>query len=257
MFLLKYKIINNDKKKYLLFLHCICGNNNIFIKQFPMFSSEYNFILIDLPGHGESLDYQFPFSFDDVVLDIVSILNKENIETIDIISLSLGTMIATKLCMYIPKRINKIVFTGCVFGFSYKLLAFLFSFFIKIKSMVPRRIYMFFITLLILPGKQSQERRNSLYRYSLYMQRNFLYNWLDIMQDFFIDYDLVYSKKLSSSDISKIYIAGSQDCIFSNKVLDSINQNPFNIIYILQSSSHLCNYDSETEFNNIVSHFLS
>ena len=117
-----YEIIDNRKDEYILFLHCICGNNNIFLNQFEDLKKKYNFLLFDLPAHGKSLEYDEKFTFYSIADEILQIMLQHNINKVDIISISFGTMIADTLIQIAPDKIGKVIFTGAVHGFPLKFM---------------------------------------------------------------------------------------------------------------------------------------
>ena len=59
--MLYYKVVNNKylhkDKEWTLMLHGIGGNLNIFKKQIDVLSENYNLLLVDLHGHGNSQNY--------------------------------------------------------------------------------------------------------------------------------------------------------------------------------------------------------
>ena len=59
--MLYYKVVNNKylhkDKEWILMLHGIGGNLNIFKKQIDVLSENYNLLLVDLHGHGNSQNH--------------------------------------------------------------------------------------------------------------------------------------------------------------------------------------------------------
>ena len=154
---MKYKIINNNKKRNLLILHCICGNTNIFKEQFPILSKKYNFILLDLPAHGESLDYTDNFNFEIIANNILHILQSNNLKNIDILSISMGAMITEILIKKSPKNlINKVVFTSTIIGFPIRIMDYMFHFFVKLLDICSTFLFILFILYTFLPFKFNQ-----------------------------------------------------------------------------------------------------
>lgn len=78
-----YKVINNSKDKWILLIHCICSNMDIFDSYIKELSLTYNILLLDLSGHGKSSEIE-EFSLKEVVEEIIKILDNENINKVDI-----------------------------------------------------------------------------------------------------------------------------------------------------------------------------
>ena len=53
--MLNYKLHNNNKKENLVFIHGFGGSTKTWKKQIDFFSQKFNLLLIDLPGHGNSV----------------------------------------------------------------------------------------------------------------------------------------------------------------------------------------------------------
>lgn len=252
---MNYKIVNNDQKRYILFLHCICGNNQIFEKQFDVLKKYYNFIFVDLPAHGENIDVTPNFTFKSISLDIIDIIKKEKIDKVDVIAISLGSMILDDLVLLAPKgMINKIIFTANVIGFPLNLINPIFNFFVKHINLFPRFIYMYFITLIILPQKKDKIRRKKCYKNSLLMEKESLYRYFNIMNDYIrrsYKKDFKYLKYYCND---YIFINGNIDLFFI-KVKKNLN-NDSNLA-VISKASHFCNIGSYIIYNKIIIDFLT
>ena len=54
--MLKYEIIDSQKKEWVVFVHGIGGSTKTWAKQIEAFFEQYNLLLLDLPGHGLNAD---------------------------------------------------------------------------------------------------------------------------------------------------------------------------------------------------------
>ena len=77
----------------ILFLHGFMGNKddwNFFIEKI-----DKGILLIDLPGHGSSIGYEnIEYNFKDTVSEIIRIIEKLNISSINVVAYSMGARIA-------------------------------------------------------------------------------------------------------------------------------------------------------------------
>ena len=144
-------IINDNDRKWVLFIHCIAGNRNIFKKQIAEYSKYYNLLMIDLPGHGKSSDWNFKFTFEDVSKSIIDILNKLNIKSTHIVSLSLGSIVAIYMSIVHSDRIKQMVLGGAVLGLSTRLSKIGFRFIGRFKDKLPKVISIKAMGLIVLP----------------------------------------------------------------------------------------------------------
>lgn len=255
--MLYYKVINNNHKKWVTFLHCITGDHLIFNNQIEEYSKHYNLLLIDLPAHGKSTEYKDKFFAKDVVDDIIAILNDLKISKTNIVALSLGTMITTYLLKYNKERINKIVFLGSAMGIANIFIKFAFNMFVKLKRILPRKIYLKAQIWCTIPRKCNKENRKILYSNAKKMKKECLYTWFDLLKEYFDKFDKEFLSIINDNNIYKLFIEGKHDYIFLNKVLKSISNNKYHELILFENCGHLCNLDDTKRFNNITLDFLN
>ena len=68
--MLNYKIYDNQKDFWVVFLHGIGGSTKTWLRQIKSFSDKYNLLMIDLPGHGESQDIGDKVDINDVLKNL-------------------------------------------------------------------------------------------------------------------------------------------------------------------------------------------
>lgn len=255
--MLYYETIINDKsKEWVLFIHCIAGNRTIFKKQIKEYSKHYNLLMIDLPGHGKSTNWDFNFTFEDVSNGIIDILNKLNIKNTHIVSLSLGSIVAIYMSLLNPDRIKQMVLGGAVLGLSSKLSKIGFKFINRFKEKLPKKISAKTIGLIMLPKKNHKSNRTSFIKSALNMNEEQLFRWLELMNCYFEVFDKEVKFEINKSTIPKLYIMGDKDFIFLKNVLNNVFVNKNNEIYTISNCGHICNMDSSEDFNNISLNFL-
>lgn len=94
-----------------MFIHGLSGSSSAWNEYENYFKNRYNIISLDLRGHGKSFrpenisDYEFK-KFSE---DIYNILKKENIKETNIISHSLGSLIAIQFHKDYPKIVNSML----------------------------------------------------------------------------------------------------------------------------------------------------
>ena len=106
----KYEITGQGET--LLFLHGFGVSQRIWVDQVKYFSSHYEVLTIDLPGHGQSgwMDVELI----DMANDINFILNKLELHQVNIIASSFGGLIAFKLFKACPEKIQRVAFVGAL-----------------------------------------------------------------------------------------------------------------------------------------------
>ena len=102
----------NGQGEPLVFLHGWGGNLRLWSAQAEYFSSRYQVIRIDLPGHG--LTNWKRITLPQMARDLEKILQDLNCPPINIVGSSLGGLIALQWFDLFPERFKRIVFVGAL-----------------------------------------------------------------------------------------------------------------------------------------------
>jgi len=228
-----YKIIENNKEKWIVLLHCICANMHIFDEDINKLSEKYNILLIDLPGHGKSKEYKEEIDFRQVAFKITKILAELNIEKISIWGISLGGVVAKYLLELVPEKIDKIIFEGPAFGIDNKLYNLLFKIFNKTKCIFPRKLYLSAFILAVLPGRNRKNIRKIMYEQLKTAKYKTISTWLTkLCEEFKLNNYIV----LNNTSVDKKYIFGEEDYIFKNATMKNIEKNKYNEIIVMKKA---------------------
>lgn len=90
----------DPQKNTVVFLHGFLGSHEIWSEFVPEFSSDYNVIAIDLPGHGDSTYLDDVLTMSDMASTVLAVLNTENVNDAHFVGHSMGgyvTLALTKL----------------------------------------------------------------------------------------------------------------------------------------------------------------
>ncbi len=109
---INYYEYNNNKEKYMIMLHGWGCNGKIFDKYVEDFSYDYNIIVFDLYGFGQSIDPKPFFDTYEYAVQIYLFLKSRNIDNIDIFAHSFGGRIALILSAVFNIGINHMILTG-------------------------------------------------------------------------------------------------------------------------------------------------
>lgn len=105
------KVYGPSKEKKILMVHGILDNAGSFDRLVELLPQEYQYVNIDLPGHGLSspLSYGTPLHFFDYVYSILLVLNALKWKTCIYIGHSFGAHIGTYFSILYPGRFEKII----------------------------------------------------------------------------------------------------------------------------------------------------
>ncbi len=97
--MLSYSVYRNENTtQWVTFVHGAGGSSTIWFRQIRAFKKEFNILLIDLRGHGESQtsakqNKKQNYTFEVVSNDILEVLKHLKIEKSHFIGISLGTIL--------------------------------------------------------------------------------------------------------------------------------------------------------------------
>ena len=249
--MLNYKIENNNSNQWVVFLHGIGGSINTWKKQINDFSN-YNLLLIDLPGHGESKTEE-KITHTYVNESIKEVMDLLNIEKADFVGLSLGTLVATHFAIKYPSRVKSLIMGGAVISVEgiYKFLMRLIQ---GVKRFMPHRLLFHIMAHIMLPKKNHAKSRKIFIRESLKMTRKMFLSWISYISEIAHPDKLI--AMLKQLKIKTFFISGDEDRCFlegTKKVSSSLSKST---LYIIKKCGHVCSIEKAKEFNAAVLNFL-
>ena len=104
-----YKYFFRDPKfKTIVLIHGLGLNQDVWSWQVSLFKN-YNLLIYDLLGHGDSRDPEGEISLSLFVEQLLEIINHMNIEEIILVGFSLGSMISRKFASLHPSKVKALV----------------------------------------------------------------------------------------------------------------------------------------------------
>jgi pimeloyl-ACP methyl ester carboxylesterase len=113
--LISYTIYNNEKStEWVTFVHGAGGSSSIWFKQIRDFKKQYNVLLLDLRGHGNSKStlktaFKSKYTFSDIADDIIEVLDFLEIQKSHFVGISLGTILIRQLAEMHPHRVESMI----------------------------------------------------------------------------------------------------------------------------------------------------
>ncbi len=244
-----YNEIDNKKSRWLVLLHCVCGNEKVFKNQMDLLNKHYNILVIRLAGHGIKSEIN-EATFDFVINEIHDFTLRKNCK-VDILGISIGAMIATKYISIYPQTVEKLYLIGNIYGFSIPFFKTGYIIVTKLNKLLSKSLYMYFITKVILPGKTQNKQRKRLYINSKKMESEFLYSWMSEMLKFILD-GKKYLNTTIDNQLKIQLIYGEKDKIFLDWVKFKLRKNQNVKIHLIKEAGHLCNIDNPEYINKII-----
>jgi pimeloyl-ACP methyl ester carboxylesterase len=109
-----YISAHNIQQDWLIMVHGFTQNHALFNRQVAYFQENYQLLLIDLRGHGNSADHPGPFGVEEYTDDLEYILNSAGIEHASYWGTHTGAAIGLAFVNRQPKRIKSLIMEGAV-----------------------------------------------------------------------------------------------------------------------------------------------
>ncbi len=256
--MLYYKRFDHpESKEWLVFIHGAGGSSAVWFKQFKFFKKHFNLLLIDLRGHGKSVDlpekiYNEEYTFEGVTEDIIEVLDEARIPKAHFMGVSLGTILARQLAEMQPHRVKSLVMAGAVTRLTVKsrFLVFVGNTF---KKVIPYMWLYQLFAFIIMPLKQHSESRNLFIREAKKLCQKEFIRWFRLTKD--INPLLRYFKE-SDLGIPTLYVMGDQDIMFLEPVKTMVKKHKASVLKVLEKCGHVVNVQKPDAFNTLSLKFI-
>ncbi|AST91515.1 MULTISPECIES: alpha/beta fold hydrolase [Sutcliffiella] len=250
-----YKTIKHpSSKEWIVLFHGFGGNGTIFYKQLKAYRSNYNLLLLDLPGHGKSPLPQGVDLMEYSAQKTITILEELKICSAHFIGLSLGTIVMQEVALLNPKKIKSMILGGATpklkkWGELLCRTSMLYPVRTLLPHMVPYKIF----ARVLLPKSNHADSRKAFIQEAYKLSKETYIKWI---------IDGVYKKtafyKLNQheNNIPKLYISGSEDHMFLQNTIDYATKESNARMEIIPNCGHVCNIEESSKFNDLSLSFM-
>ena len=251
---MNYKIYNNNSEEWVLLIHGLGGSINTWKYQINDLK-DYNIIAVELEGHGGSAFSRHRHLLSRTAADINDILDKESIREVNIIALSLGTMVALEYAYSYKEKVKSIVLAGFVLnlGIGYKsLLAFVEG----MKYLIPKRFFYPMFAHIMMPKKNHKRSRDFFIRESIKMKSASFRMWLTELfkKQFKMN---KYLKLIKQNHLPVFLVSGKEDYFFVRSVQKTYRKMDEASMCFIEKCGHVCSIEKHDQFNKLVLSFLN
>lgn len=103
---LHHQVLGNPERPALVFINSLGSDLRIWHEVVPSFLDRYRVVLYDKRGHGLSDAPPAPYTMDDHTNDLLALLDHLKIESVALVGLSVGGMIAQRMAVRTPHRVK-------------------------------------------------------------------------------------------------------------------------------------------------------
>ena len=247
--MLSYKTyLNKHSNKWIVLIHGIGIGSSVWFRQVKELKSHINILMIDLNGHGKSMEENLihkAYHPTNVSRDILEVLDYEGIQTATFAGLSLGAVVVNAFSMLHPERVEKKILIGGILKLSWLKVLFG-QFVIHFNRLVSYRTFYTLSSYAMLSGKQSQNARQMFITAVKKMNRKEYSKWFKYCINYVnkVHYHTVF-------DCPNIYIMGDKDRVLLNPLKREEASTPNLTVKIVENAGHVCNIDNYMVFNTI------
>ncbi len=234
---------------WVTFVHGAGGSSSTWFKQIRAFRKEYNILLVDLRGHGQSARglWEKGDSFAEIAKEVVDVLDELKIEKTHIIGMSLGTIVAQTIADHHPERITSLILGGAIIRLDLRT-----KFLIWIGNATKRFVpYMFLYKIfayIIMPRKQHEESRLAFVNQAKRMCQKEFVKWFSLTR---LVNPYLARLQVSTTEIPTLFLMGEEDYLFIPPIEEVVRKNKGFEFQKIKKSGHVCNIDQPDIFNEL------
>ena len=246
-------IISRDNE-WVIFLHGLGGNSNIYYKQVDAYKEHFNLMFIDLFGHGCTLEQLDAYTFEVLAKSAIDVMDAEDIASAHIVGVSLGTIVMDAFSILAPDRIKTMTLSGAAQGYDFKA-RFLLKSGALLQWMIPYMWLYKLFALIMMPKRSHKVSRQIFAREAKKLGGQEFRKWYKLMESLESFYSSLPEQ--TQKTIPRLYISGDEDHLFLPFVIQNYLRDPQASIHIIEKCGHVCNIEKPEEFNRVSLFYLN
>jgi pimeloyl-ACP methyl ester carboxylesterase len=258
--MIHYTIYENEKSaQWVTFVHGAGGSSSIWFKQIRDFQKQYNVLLLDLRGHGNSnqqikIAFKQKYTFSALANDILEVLDYLKIEKSHFVGISLGTILIRQLAEMHPNRVQSMILGGAILKMNFRsqILMKLGNMF---KYVLPYLVLYKFFAFVIMPNKNHKQSRLLFINEAKKLYQKEFIKWFKLTAE--INPILKWFRH-EELNIPTLYIMGEEDYMFLPSVRKVVEKHfKSSQLFVVEQCGHVVNIEQPFTFNATVLSFLN
>ena len=258
--MIHYTIYENEKSApWVTFVHGAGGSSSIWFKQIRDFQKQYNVLLLDLRGHGNSnqqikIAFKQKYTFSALANDILEVLDHLKIEKSHFVGISLGTILIRQLAEMHPNRVQSMILGGAILKMNFRsqILMKLGNMF---KYVLPYLVLYKFFAFVIMPNKNHKQSRLLFINEAKKLYQKEFIKWFKLTAE--INPILKWFRQ-EELNIPTLYIMGEEDYMFLPSVRKVVEKHfKSSQLFVVQQCGHVVNIEQPITFNTTVLTFIN
>ena len=245
-------------KPWVTFVHGAGGSSSIWFKQIRDFRKEFNVLLLDLRGHGNSKmnvkeAFNERYTFDRITQDIIEVLDHLKITKSHFVGISLGSILIRNIAEKHPGRALSLIMGGAIVKLNMRS-QFLMGLGRVFKSVVPYIWLYRFFAFIIMPHTNHKESRSLFVREAKKLYQKEFLKWFKMTSEL---NPLLRFLRASKLNIPVLYIMGGEDYLFLPAIRKVASSCKLSTLEIFENCGHVVNVEMPSKFNQVAISYLS
>ena len=251
--------VQSPDHEWVVFVHGAGGSSSVWYRQVREFRRNFNVLLLDLRGHGDSQPHLLRplsdegYTFQTLAREIVEVLDHQRIAAAHFVGISLGCILIRTLGEIAPERVKSMVLGGAVVRLNLRSRV-LVALGNATKRILPFMWLYKLFAWIIMPRKRHRKSRLVFVSQAKKLcQKEFL-RW------FRLTYEVNPLLRLFEENeiaIPTLYVMGDEDHMFLAPVARMVRRHArFTRLEVLPHSGHVVNVDRPDLFNRFSIGFI-
>ncbi|MBB4636387.1 alpha/beta fold hydrolase [Longimicrobium terrae] len=244
--------------EWVVFVHGAGGSSSIWYRQVREFRKNFNVLLIDLRGHGDSqppllVPFEGEYSFDVLTGEILEAMDDAGVYAAHFVGISLGCILIRILGEQVPDRVKSMILGGAVVRLNLRS-----RFLVAVGNLVKRFIpFMWLYKLfawIIMPRERHRESRTLFVSQARKLCQKEFIRWFKLTYGVSPLLRLFEEKELP---IPTLYMMGEEDYMFLPPVSQMARRHTrYTRLEVIPESGHVVNVDRPELFNRLSIGFI-
>ena len=245
-----YLYLHNTSKEWVTFVHGAGGSSSIWFKQIRDFKKQFNILILDLRGHGNSKPtlkdtFNPKYTFDSITNDILEVIDHLKIQESHFIGISLGTILIRNLAEKKPKLVKSMIMGGAIIKLNIRSQI-LMKLGVIFKSVVPYMLLYKFFAFIIMPRKNHKKSRSLFVNEAKKLYQKEFIRWFKLTSEI---NPLLRFFRAKDIKIPTLYVMGAEDHLFLPSIKNIVAKHATSVLFIIKNCGHVVNVEQPEVFN--------
>ena len=239
-------------------MHGAGGSSSIWFKQVRDFKKQFNVLILDLRGHGNSKPklkdtFNPKYTFDAITNDIVEVVEYLQIKKSHFIGISLGTILIRNLAEKRPDLVESMIMGGAIIKLNFRsqILMKIGNIF---KSVVPYMMLYKLFAFIIMPKKNHKKSRILFVNEAKKLYQKEFLRWFKLTSEI---NPLLRFFRTKDIKIPTLYVMGSEDHLFLPSIKNIVSKHVTSSLFVVDNCGHVVNVEKPETFNHTTIQFIN